>query len=313
VSVLLITTDQQRWDTVSAFGAGRCQTPNIDRLAARGVRYSRAYTPHPLCQPARASILSGRYASRHGVWNNGVDLAADLEPGLLSSRLAGAGWRTGFCGKGHFSTGLTDEPTGRPENLQGSEGYDPATWDGPYVGFDWNRLVLLGHYPATALAPPQGMHYTASLYAGGEAAGKALVDRMGPNPLLAPQTWYSDVPYEHHATHFTGESARQFLRDCAPGGRPFFLWVSFADPHHPLDPPRPFAGTHDPADVTIPAPPTEAELAAKPPSQARWGRAEGDVIEYLNPGWLTLDEAQRRQMTAAYFDMIAACPPARWR
>ena len=206
MNVVLITTDQQKRDTVSAYGGSICATPNIDRIAQAGIRFDRAYTQHPYCQSSRATILTGLYASTHGVWNNGVDVPDSLVPQAITSRLRDVGWHTGFTGKGHFSTALTFQPTDRPENVAGSASYDPTTWDGPYMGFEWNRLAILGHYPATMMTPPQGMHYTAHVFHDGLDAGRARTALMGPQAktdpsVTAPEPRHAAVADEMAAAH----------------------------------------------------------------------------------------------------------------
>src|SRR5882672_12731276 len=69
MNVLLVTTDQQRADTIGAYGSRLAATPNLDRLAAAGVRFDACRTQNPYCQPSRATILTGRYPSRHGVYS----------------------------------------------------------------------------------------------------------------------------------------------------------------------------------------------------------------------------------------------------
>ena len=81
MNVLLITTDQQRADTLGVEGSPLQATPRLDAFAAAGTRYSAARTQNPLCQPARATILTGTYPSTHGVTCNGVDLPFDLKEG----------------------------------------------------------------------------------------------------------------------------------------------------------------------------------------------------------------------------------------
>src|SRR5688500_3347956 len=108
-NLLLICTDQHRFDALGCYGNPHIQTPNIDRLAAEGVLFERCYTPNPVCAPTRASILTGRYHRAHGLWANGVPLpaherhftralAADGYGRRLVCRLhrgAGLGQRTG--------------------------------------------------------------------------------------------------------------------------------------------------------------------------------------------------------------------------
>src|SRR5881396_729012 len=92
MNVLLVTTDQQRADTVGTYGSRLAATPNLDRLAATGVRFDACRTQNPYCQPSRATILTGRYPSRHGVYSNGVDFPQEDVGTTLSALLGAAGW-----------------------------------------------------------------------------------------------------------------------------------------------------------------------------------------------------------------------------
>jgi arylsulfatase A-like enzyme len=77
-NVLLIYTDQQRWDALGAAGNPHIRTPHLDRLAAQGLNCSHCFANHPLCQPSRASMLSGRYAESIGVRFNGIEMPEDI-------------------------------------------------------------------------------------------------------------------------------------------------------------------------------------------------------------------------------------------
>ena len=85
MNVLLITSDQHRWDALGC-NSGMLETPALDRLAAEGIVYDRAYTCNPVCTPARASILTGQYPSRHGAYTIGTALPEDCLsiPGAMS-------------------------------------------------------------------------------------------------------------------------------------------------------------------------------------------------------------------------------------
>ena len=74
---VLIMTDQQRADHLSCYGNQVLQTPNIDRFANGGTRYCRHYVANPICAPNRASMLTGRMPSAHGVRSNGIPLSLD--------------------------------------------------------------------------------------------------------------------------------------------------------------------------------------------------------------------------------------------
>jgi arylsulfatase A-like enzyme len=105
-NVLVFFTDQQRWDSIGAYGNPMGLTPNLDRMAAEGVRFIHAFTPQPVCAPARSSMQTGKYPSTTGVVRNGLVLK-DNETTLpmLFSR---AGYETGYVGKWHLSTGGSD-------------------------------------------------------------------------------------------------------------------------------------------------------------------------------------------------------------
>jgi choline-sulfatase len=93
-NVLLVTIDTLRRDRVGAFGNRSGLTPNIDRLAADGVRYTQAFSPVPMTLPAHASILTGLLPRRHGIRNNTAFRLDDRVP-TLATRLKDAGYRTG--------------------------------------------------------------------------------------------------------------------------------------------------------------------------------------------------------------------------
>jgi arylsulfatase A-like enzyme len=105
-NVLVFFTDQQRWDSIGAYGNPMGLTPNLDRMAAEGVRFEYAFTPQPVCAPARSSMQTGKYPTTTGVVRNGM-LLKDNEttlPMLFSKR----GYETGYIGKWHLSTGGSD-------------------------------------------------------------------------------------------------------------------------------------------------------------------------------------------------------------
>ena len=99
-NVLLITTDHMRMDNVAANGYPWMQTPNLDRLAREGVSLKRAFIVGIACQPSRASLMTGRYPSHHGVRTNGIALPEDEV--TITHLLREAGYYAGQFGKLHF-------------------------------------------------------------------------------------------------------------------------------------------------------------------------------------------------------------------
>ncbi|WP_283646979.1 sulfatase-like hydrolase/transferase, partial [Marinovum algicola] len=127
-NVILISTDQQRGDCIGAEGRG-VRTPNLDRIGQAGVRFSRCITPHPMCQAARASILTGKLPYSHGVRDNGRDLDEALAAAGLGGTFGKAGYATHFIGKAHLSSQQTFAPTGRPECYKSAGDFAPD-WRG---------------------------------------------------------------------------------------------------------------------------------------------------------------------------------------
>lgn len=99
-NILVILTDDQRWDAMSCAGNKLVSTPNIDRLAKEGARFANVFVTTSLCSPSRASMLSGRYARQHGVLNNFTEYPVDL-PSYPRS-LKAAGYQTAYIGKWHM-------------------------------------------------------------------------------------------------------------------------------------------------------------------------------------------------------------------
>ncbi len=99
-NVVFILTDDQRWDQMSCAGHPFLDTPNMDRLAEEGARFTNMFVTTSLCSPSRASILSGLYAHSHGVSNNFTDYPEDLPS--FPKRLQHAGYRTAYIGKWHM-------------------------------------------------------------------------------------------------------------------------------------------------------------------------------------------------------------------
>ncbi len=100
-NVLVIFVDQQRWDTLGVNGSPMDLTPNLDRAARQGVRFELPITVQPVCAPARGSLLTGQYATTHGVWRNGLGLTGQER--TIADCFAAAGYETGYAGKWHLA------------------------------------------------------------------------------------------------------------------------------------------------------------------------------------------------------------------
>lgn len=235
-NILLITTDQQRWDAVG-YANPKIKTPHIDRLAREGIAFDRAYCPHAVCTPSRCSILTGHYASRHGAYTIGCSL--DEAYPTIPQTFANADYFTALVGKAHFQSCCTE---GSFEALP--HVHDTAffrNWNGPYYGFEHCRLAI-GHGTEKYCA---GMHYRVFLEENGIDPEKYFGEDKYPYPSNG--SW--DLPEEFHYSKWTGDESIRAIDMAARQHKPFFLWSSFQDPHNPCWVPEPWASLHEPADV----------------------------------------------------------------
>ena len=324
-NVLLITTDQQRADSIGAYGNPVCRTPHLDALAASGTRYTMAHTQNPFCQPARATILTSTMPSTHGVTANGRDLPLEEERRAVSTAFGAAGYRTALFGKAHFASIFPMYPTGRVESAEGSARV-PEDWFGPYFGFEHVEMILFGHNMRMAPIlgswnwcfgpPPMGLHYARHLYRDGDAQGGERLRLMGPEASGATydktQTWASSLPEEDHPTTWVADRAVSWLGDLEDD-EPFFAWVSFTDPHHPFDPPAPWSGMYTAADVAECLPEIRPEeFDTKPGLHRVWsqGGGAGSPFEWANPGGAGLSPQQLATMIAGYYALVSQCDNA---
>jgi len=204
-NILYLMADQHRADCVGAYGNPVIHTPNLDRIAKEGVRFSRAYTSTPSCTPARSAILTGLSPWHHGMLGYGrVAQAYDVE---LPRELRNAGYYTFAIGKMHFFPqkslhgyhGTLVDESGRVETPDFVSDYrkwfkeQAPDLDPDATGIGWNS-------------------YRAAPYA---------------------------LPEELHPTTWTGQSAVDFI-ERYDREEPFMLKVSFARPHSPYDAPARF-------------------------------------------------------------------------
>lgn len=258
-NILLITSDQQHWTTLG-FLNPKIKTPNLDRLAAGGTNFNRAYCPNPTCTPTRASIITGMYPSRHGAWTLGTKLPEDTP--TVGEELHKHGYATCLVGKAHFQPlASTDDchsiecqPTLRDIEFWRSFN-DKHT---PWYGFDRCELARM-HGDETHV----GQQYAAWMEDKGLANWKDYFQPLeGDEAPFAPPLadgpgygWRKDMhwklPEEYHYTTWTGEMTRDEIRKQHAAGKPFFCWSSYHDPHPPYCVPEPWASMYDPADMEI--------------------------------------------------------------
>ena len=269
--ILLVTTDQQRYDTLGCNGGTLARTPVVDGLAAAGIRYERAIPQSVVCMPSRSTILTGQHPTTHGVWMNGVPLPVDAPS--VAGVLHDAGYRTALIGKAHFEPYF--DPFNRfLENALSSTGTTPAS--GTHRGFE--HLEFATHGPIGQL------HYARWLRSEHpEAAGgfypvvdeDLQVNAEGGGDTGAPQVKTNPIPRDWYHTAWVADRTVAWL-DSLGADDDWFCWMSFPDPHHPWDPPQSEIGRVDWRDVPLPdgypesAAEREAILDTKPRHWRLW-------------------------------------------
>jgi arylsulfatase A-like enzyme len=199
-NILIVFSDQQRWDTLGVNGSPMGLTPHLDRLAREGTRFVLPITNQPVCAPARACLLSGQYATSHGVWRNGFGLAPDTP--TLATCLAREGYQTGYVGKWHLA--------GREHG----HGAVPPEARGGFADF-WEAANV----PELVSRPFETVLY--------DGAGAEV---RPPGYRVDATTDRAIAALRHFAGRGAGGGASSRL-----AGRPFVQMVSFLEPHHQND------------------------------------------------------------------------------
>jgi arylsulfatase A-like enzyme len=202
----------------------QCIKPNLDRLAAEGMRFSRCYTPLGMCSPARASLMTATYPSRHGVWDcthTQRKSWVDVSPELVhwAQRLVAAGYRTGYFGKWHVTQ---------------SERLEDYGWQ----EYEINR--------STTMRSPR-------------IAGTQIVSRKeGYKDVVMAAVGQDDGTAPHHPAYDLGID---FIRRHASNAEPFCCIVSTSEPGSGA-PPKRFYDKYDPKSTRV-SPTLRDDLAGK--------------------------------------------------
>ncbi|MBI5726184.1 MAG: sulfatase-like hydrolase/transferase [Planctomycetes bacterium] len=217
-NVLILFTDEQRFDTISALGHRHMITPTLDRLVREGCSFVNACTPNPVCVPARHSLITGLYSRDHGMASNGAAVVPPAMP-RLPQILADNGYNCEVVGKMHFKPARSHHGFHRMQ-LQEELTRDVA--DDEYMMY--LQRVGLGH-----IRNPQGIR----------------------DPIYHhPQR--SALPEEHHPSTWVGDVAADAVRRNAT--RPFFLFASWIHPHPPVAVPDSFADIYRGRSLPVPTP-----------------------------------------------------------
>jgi len=263
-NVLLLVTDQHRADCLGCCGNCVVRTPNIDRLAAGGVRFTNAFTPTPTCTPARACLQTGLRAHRHGLYfnpeyqpRNGGRLDPEPTVRFFGEDLKAAGWNLSHNGKWHIGSERTKA------SLRGYEAVDF-----PLYGFP-------GQLTEPGTIHPHYRSYLETLGVDGFKVSGEVRSPDGLRVYAGVQEGPEEASEAFYVAHMAGEAIRRFGRE----DRPFFVSCDFWGPHAPFYIPEKYARMYRGKDIPV-WPNFDAPLADKPGVIRRYG-------EYWKTGWFS--------------------------
>ncbi|GAB6167886.1 sulfatase-like hydrolase/transferase [Clostridium carnis] len=293
-NVLLITSDQQHYNTLGKFNS-EIKTPNLDRLCEEGTTFTRAYCTNPTCTPSRGSIITGRYPSQHGGWSLGTKVSE--KEITIGQCLKKHGYKTALIGKAHF------QPLASTEEFSSLESYpiinDLEFWrnyNEPFYGFDHYELAR-NHTNESHV----GQHYALWLEEKGCKNWRDYflkpTGNMDPNKYKrmerlarekggfynAKRNWGKwDIKEEYHYNTWIAERTNYLLEEYKKNKEGFFLWSSFIDPHPEYFVPEPWASMYNPDKITLKNTLVEGEHDKNPPHFRMTQELEPDFSSYYS-------------------------------
>jgi arylsulfatase len=257
-NILMVIADQHNAGLMGCAGHAQALTPNLDRFAASGVRFSQAITQNTICTPSRVSLLSGQYCHNHGIYG----LSGPAQPGLnnLMRHARQHGYLTAAVGKLHLPN--------RPRN---------------WLADDLDRFGDTYETPDGIIGDSEYFRYLSDL-------GLRELEDSWHNPWeYGPETISFDarpslLPYEHTQEVWCAREATRFMSESKE--HPFCIKVSLQRPHHPLLPNERFWNLY-PEDLDLP-PTVSAEPSGRPEAfQIAWKRFHERKWDYsdLGAGW----------------------------
>lgn len=282
-NILLFCSDHMRHDALACNGNSFVKTPNLDRLAAGGVHFANSFTPNPICVPARASMTTGNYSHKATGTKNNSGRIHDDQP-KLAEHFNRHGYRTYAIGKLHY---VPYAPPDEPRLLHGFQ----------YCELCESGRILRKYDPEGKLRGLEDFHdYLCDVgWAGYERAHMIGNNDIHPAP--------SPLPAKYHEEAWVADRTIAALRrhlDEHPD-RPFLAWSSFAKPHSPYDPPRPWDTMYDPRELPEPIgglsdlEGRDRELTRRPPRYG-WDRVSPQAVQVARAHFFGMVSFQDHQV-----------------
>ncbi|MYE80865.1 MAG: sulfatase-like hydrolase/transferase [Gammaproteobacteria bacterium] len=272
-NILFIMTDQQRWDAMSCAGDW-VRTPNLDRIAAEGVRFTYCVTTTPICIPARVTLATGHYPHNNNVWDN-ITYAMPEGVKTWMGAIRDLGYRTSMFGKTHLHPHRGD--LREREHLINAYGLD----DVDEIGGPRASAAVMSHM--TKMWEDKGLL---------ESYREDFKERFANKPHVARP---SVLPLEDYADVYVGQRTKEYLEGYNRD-EPWFCWMSFGGPHEPWDAPEPYASMYDPEAMPAPVP--------RPDEPPRPKGVLDLMLERLSPRFDPGDEGAMRANYAGNVTLI---------
>jgi len=295
-NVLFIMCDQLRADYLSCMGHPTIQTPNIDALAAKGVRFTRAFTQSAVCGPSRMSFYTGRYMCSHGANWNRVPLPLNVR--TMGDHLRTLGVRTALAGKTHMQV---DEPGLDRLGIDKVSPYGVLATQAGFEPYERDDGLHPDGYGQKDFAYNRWLNEQG--YEGEnpwQAWCASAIDENG-DLVNGWEMRYAHLPArvaeQHSETPYMTMRAREFMEECGDpndGGQPWCLHLSYIKPHWPYIAPAPYHNMYSAEDV-IPAVKSDRERQSNHPVYATFQQHEDsqsfsqeDVRKHVIPAYMGL-------------------------
>jgi len=280
-NIVVIMSDQHRADMMGCAGDPVVRTPHLDRLAAEGVRFTRANCQGPLCMPARTSFLTERYVRDHGVFDNAAEVDDDV-PTFLHA-LREAGYHTAEIGKMHLWVHGRSKGVARMRPKLEAFGFDEPIETVGKLAAAHIECEYTDYLRAGGLYDSYCAHIRARNY----GKGKDNLPMWDATPIPLAPADYIDA--------WHGRRVADWI-DAYDRDRPFFLWVGFPGPHDPWDAPAEALAAYAQAEIPLPC-------SLEPPDAAlgsdRFRRFVKHFLDFSDSASLT-DERIRAVRRAYY-------------
>lgn len=248
-NILILYTDQQRWDALGINGNPDIHTPALDRLAREGVNFDHFFVQNPVCMPSRLSFLTGQYPSALGITQMGVPVPENIV--ALPHLFGSCGYATANIGKLHFLPHANRDHRD-PHPAYGFDHLEISDEPGPYEDAyrAWVRCKAPDQLDRISLGEPPAYQ-----------TWKRIMNVR--DPVAHPEERFPLHPIPFRAdsqlthTAFVAEQTMEYIE--RHRNQPFMCIAGFYSPHSPWVAPREFIDRYDPAQLQLPAFPPEVE------------------------------------------------------